>query len=155
MDKLETIQSAVQDLKESFDKEKTTSPPILFLELEEQTSFRLFGPTEKNKQLTLKKLANELANPSLARIIEVVLLASNKLELVKTQIFQLKVSYESQQQVFASPDSYIKTLKEGEGSNMPRSSNQDAGEILSKLLGKNGVMLNMDQAKRFLLILLT
>jgi chromosome segregation ATPase len=57
-DKLDTIQSAIQDLKEAFDKEKSSPPPILYFELEEQTSFRFFGPTNKQKQLTLKQLSS-------------------------------------------------------------------------------------------------
>jgi uncharacterized membrane protein len=34
-DKLDTIQSAIQDMKETFDKEKSLPPPILYSELEE------------------------------------------------------------------------------------------------------------------------
>lgn len=64
--------------------------------------------------LSLKQLAKELANPVLSRIAEVVLLAINKLELVKSQISQLQVSYKSQQRVSTSPSLYIKTLEEGE-----------------------------------------
>jgi hypothetical protein len=101
--------------------------PIKFSELEEQTSFRLFGPTTKNKQLTLNKLVKELTDPVLSRIAEVNILASDKLGLVKNQISQFKISVESQQQVSSSPCLDIKAIEEGEGSNMPISSDQDSG----------------------------
>lgn len=105
--------------------------------------------------LSLKQLAKELANPVLSRIAEVVLLAINKLELVKSQISQFQVSYKSQQRVSTSPSLYIKTLEGGEWSNMPRSSDQVAGGNPFQTAWEKWCNANMDQVKRFLLILLT
>jgi hypothetical protein len=94
LEKLETIQTTVQSLKDSFDKEKEPSSPIRYSELEKQASYKWFGApsTSKGEQkhLTLKQLATEHPNPILARIAQVVLLASEKLELVKSQSSSLE-----------------------------------------------------------------
>jgi hypothetical protein len=49
----------------------------------------LSSPSEP-KQLTLKQLASELANPTLARIAEVLQLAKEKIKLVQTQSSELE-----------------------------------------------------------------
>jgi len=69
LDKLDTIQTAVQSLKDFFDKEKEPSSPIRYTDLEKQASYKWFGSpstsTREHKHLTLKQLATELANPTL------------------------------------------------------------------------------------------
>jgi hypothetical protein len=46
-EKLDIIQSAIQDLKESLEKERSSPPPISYSELAEQSSFRLLDSTSK------------------------------------------------------------------------------------------------------------
>ena len=55
LEKLEIIQTIVQELKDSFEKEKRPTSPIIFAEIEDKTSFKWFGSSsDQSKQLTLK-----------------------------------------------------------------------------------------------------
>jgi hypothetical protein len=95
LEKLDTIQTAVQSLKESFEKEKQPSSPIPYEEIEKQASYKWFGSSPsssipKKEYLSLKQLAIEHLNPTLSRIAQVVLLASEKLALVKSQASSLE-----------------------------------------------------------------
>ena len=61
LEKLDTIQTAIHSLKESYDKEKAPSSPIKYDELEKQASYKWFGTTSTStkdqKHLTLNQLA--------------------------------------------------------------------------------------------------
>lgn len=78
--------------------------------------------------MTLKQLATELANPTLARIAQVVLLASEKLELVKSQFSTLEEEIQAIQQKSIPPILFIKGMEEAEisNTNAPRSYDDDA-----------------------------
>lgn len=93
LEKLEIIQEAVFNLKNSYEEETKPSSPVLIADIEKDGSYKWFGssssPSEP-KQLTLKQLALELANPTLARIAEVLQLAVEKIKLVQTQSSELE-----------------------------------------------------------------
>lgn len=135
LDKLDTIQTAIHSLNDSYDKEKEPSSPIRYAKLEKQASFKWFGApststsTGEQKHLTLKQLATELGNPILARIAQVVLIASEKLDLVKSQFSSLEEEIKSKHQEAIPLVSFIKGIDEAESSqtNAPRSTDDDAG----------------------------
>lgn len=58
LDKLETIKTAVQSLKDSLEQEQESSSPIKFDDLENHASYHWFGASSSSKgepkQLTLK-----------------------------------------------------------------------------------------------------
>ena len=119
-------------MKDSFEQEKETPSPIKFDDIERHASFNWFGNSsskDEQKHLTLKQLVNEVPNPVLARIAEVLEIATEKIELVKKQSSTLEEDIRKAQQATISLVPFIKGIDEAESSNKnaPHSSNDEAG----------------------------
>lgn len=92
LEKLEIIQTVVFSLKDTFEEENKTPSPLKIEDIERHASFKWFGSSsskEEQKHLTLKQLAKEVPNPTLARIAEVLEIDVEKIELVKNQSVEL------------------------------------------------------------------
>jgi hypothetical protein len=116
--KMETLENAVQELQASLKQEQETASPVLVPDPSNDASFSFLGTStssdEPMKFLTLKQLAISLPNPTLARISEVAQLASDKLQLVQSQITELETeilaSRTDQLAIVHSPNPTIKAL---------------------------------------------
>jgi hypothetical protein len=127
-EKLEIIQTAVFTLKYSFEEENKTPSPLQIEDIERHASFKWFSSSsskEEHKQLTLKQLAKVVPNPALARIVEVLEIAVEKIELVKKQSSKLEDDIKKASQARIPS---IKAIDDAESStkNAPRSSHDDA-----------------------------
>jgi hypothetical protein len=90
----------------------------LIEDIERDASFKWFGSassSEEHKQLTLKQIASDIPNPTLARIAEVLELAIQKIELVKSQSSELEDQIRQASSSRIEQDSFVKAI-EGEES---------------------------------------
>jgi hypothetical protein len=99
----------------------------LIEEIERDASFKWLdstSPLEDNKQLTLKQIASEIPNPTLARIAEVLELSIQKIELVKTQSVELEDQIRQVAPSRVEQDSFLKVI--GGESNVSHEESIDA-----------------------------